>query len=435
MTRKKSQQLLDDQEIVAGNGLLHRRLFLAGGAALAGALAGYAPSDLAEAAEGLPVEPWMRIPTEVGLSPYGSPSRFEKDVIRGGMNVNPGNPKGLGSIRAPLHRLNGIITPNGLHFVRLHSGVPDIDPDKHKLLIHGLVDRPLIFTLDTLAKYPMESRIYFLECGGNSQTLYQRKPIQAGVTRIHGQVCCSDWTGVRLSTLLEETGIKPNAKWIVAEGADAAGMARSVPLSKIMDDAFIALYQNGERLRPENGYPMRLFLPGYQGNAQVKYVRRIKVNDGPTHTRDETSRYSIARHDGTTLQFFLVMEAKSVITQPAPELKLQGPGYYKISGLAWSGRGRGIVRKVEVSADGGKSWAEAAIKSQVLPKALVRFEMPWRWDGRPAVLQSRCTDDTGYVQWTREAMIKERGHTGNYHTNCITSWAVNEQGEVRHVYA
>jgi sulfane dehydrogenase subunit SoxC len=344
-------------------------------------------------------------------------------------------PPGLGSIRTPLHRLDGTITPNGLHFVRLHSGVPDIDPDKHRLLIHGLVDRPLIFTLDTLAKYPMESRIYFLECGGNSQTLYQRKPIQAGVQRIHGQICTSDWTGVRLSTLLDETGVKPNAKWIVAEGADASGMARSVPLSKIMDDAFVALYQNGERLRPENGYPMRLFLPGYQGNAQVKYLRRIKVTEGPTHTRDETSRYSIARHDGTTLQFFLVMEAKSVITQPAPELKLQGPGYYKISGLAWSGRGRGIVRKVEVSADGGKSWAEAAIQSQILPKATVRFHMPWRWDGAPAILQSRCTDDTGYVQWTRDAMIAERGHTGNYHTNCITSWAVNEKGEVNHVYA
>jgi sulfane dehydrogenase subunit SoxC len=180
---------------------------------------------------------------------------------------------------------------------------------------------------------------------------------------------------------------------------------------------------------------MRLFLPGYQGNAQVKYVRRIKVTEGPTHTRDETSRYSIARHDGTTLQFFLVMEAKSVITQPAPELKMRGPGYYKISGLAWSGKGRGIVRKVEVSADGGKSWAEAAIKSQILPKAVVRFEMPWRWDGSPAILQSRCTDDTGYVQWTREAMIKERGYTGNYHTNCITSWGVNEKGEVSNVYA
>ena len=432
MARKTPQQLLDEQEVVAGNGLLHRRVFLKGGAALA--LSGYALSGHADAAP-LPVEPWMRYPTTEGFARYGSPSRFEKHVVREGMQQQANAPPGLGSIRTPLHHLNGTITPNGLHFVRLHSGVPDIDPDKHKLLIHGLVERPLIFTLDALACYPMESRIYFLECGGNSQTLYQKDPIKAGVTRIHGQVCCSDWTGVRVSTLLEETGVKPNAKWIVAEGADAAGMARSVPLSKIMDDALIALYQNGERLRPENGYPMRLLLPGYQGNAQVKYLRRIKVTEGPTHTRDETSRYSIARPDGTTLQFFLVLEAKSVITQPAPELKLQGPGLYKITGLAWSGRGRGIVRKVEVSADGGKSWAEAAIQSQVLPKALARFQMLWRWDGRPAILQSRATDDTGYVQWTRDAMIAERGLTGNYHSNCISSWAVNEKGEVSHVYA
>jgi sulfane dehydrogenase subunit SoxC len=409
-------------------------MLLTGGAAMAAAVTGYALSDTAEAAP-LPVEPWMKTPTGEGLTPYGQPSRFESKVVRAGANRQANAPPGLGSIRTPLHMLNGTVTPNGLHFVRLHSGVPDIDPDKHKLLIHGLVDRPLIFTLDALAKYPMESRIYFLECGGNSQTLYQREPIKAGVTRIHGQICSSDWTGVRVSTLLEECGVKPNGKWIVAEGADASGMARSVPMSKIMDDALIALYQNGERLRPENGYPMRLFLPGYQGNTNVKYLRRIKVTEGPTHTRDETSRYSILRADGKTVQFTLVMEAKSVITHPAPEHKLQGSGLYMIRGLAWSGRGRGIVRKVEVSADGGKSWAEAAFQSQVLPKALVRFQLPWRWDGQPAVLQSRCTDDTGYVQWTRQAMIAERGLTGNYMPNCITSWAVNPNGELSHVYA
>jgi len=219
MARKTSRPLLDEQELVAGNGLLHRRVFLKGGAALA--LSGYALSGHADAAP-LPVEPWMRYPTTEGFARYGSPSHFEKHVMREGIQQQANAPTGLGSIRTPLHHLNGTITPNGLHFVRLHSGVPDIDPDKHKLLIHGLVDRPLIFTLDTLAKYPMESRIYFLECGGNSQTLYQRKPIQAGVQRIHGQICCSDWTGVRLSTLLEEAGVKPNAKWIVAEQGDAS---------------------------------------------------------------------------------------------------------------------------------------------------------------------------------------------------------------------
>ena len=241
MQDQRTQRWLDEQEIVAGNGLLHRRGFLTGGAALGTALSGYGLSS-ADAAP-LPVEPWMQYPTSNGFDRYGQPSKYESKVVRSGIEGNPATSQpGLGSIRTPLHMLNGTITPNGLHFVRLHSGVPDIDPDKHKLLIHGLVERPLIFTLDTLARYPMESRIYFLECGGNSQTLYQRKPIQAGVQRIHGQICCSDWTGVRLSTLLEETGVKPNAKWIVAEGADASGMARSVPLSKVMDDALVALY-------------------------------------------------------------------------------------------------------------------------------------------------------------------------------------------------
>jgi len=434
MDSKTPKQWLDDQEIVAGNGLLHRRGFLAGGAALATALSGYALSDPAEAAP-LPVEPWMTTPTSTGFELYGQPSRYESKVVRGGINQQPGAPPGIGSIRTPLHLLNGTITPNGLHHVRLHSGVPDIDPDKHKLLIHGLVERPLIFTLDALAKYPMESHNYFIECGGNSSTNYAKDPIKAGVTRIHGQVSCAEWTGVRLSSLLDEAGVKAGAKWIVAEGADASGMARSVPLSKIMDDALIALYQNGERIRPANGYPVRLLLPGYQGNTNVKFLRRIKVTEGPTNTRDETSRYSMPNANGQTLQFYLQFDAKSVITQPAPELKLDGPGLYKISGLAWSGRGRGLIKKVEVSADGGKSWAEAMIQSQALPKALARFEMLWRWDGRPAVLQSRATDDTGYMQWTRAGMIAQRGPGAGYMANAISSWAVSEKGEVSNVFA
>ena len=319
------------------------------------ALSAYALRDTAQAAP-LPVEPWMTEPTAAGLEPYGQPSKYQSKVVRGGRNEPAGAPSpGTGSIRTPLHLLNGTITPNGLHHVRLHSGVPDIDPDKHRFLIHGLVERPLIYTLDALAKYPTESHPYFLECTGNSIELYAKEPVQAGVERLHGQISCAEWTGVRVATLLEEAGIKPDAKWILAEGADAAGMARSVPLSKIMDDALIAFYQNGERLRPSNGYPMRLLLPGYQGTANIKYLRRIKVTKGPTNTRDETARYATTGPDGKTLQFYLQFDAKSVITQPAPELTLQGPGLYKISGLAWSGRGRGMIDKVEVSADGGKT--------------------------------------------------------------------------------
>jgi sulfane dehydrogenase subunit SoxC len=432
--RLRRTPLLGDLEFVAGNGLLHRRLFLTGGAALAATMSSYGLRDTAFA-DPIPVEPWMKVPTAEGFAPYGQPSKYESGVVRGETAQPPNSPPGIGNQRSPIHLLNGTITPNGLHFVRLHSGMPDIDPDKHKLLLHGLVERPLIFTVETLARYPMESRLYFIECAGNGAPLYAKEPLQAGVQRIQGQISCADWTGVRVSTLLEEAGVKTNAKWILAEGADAAGMSRSVPLSKIMDDALIALYQNGERLRPENGYPMRLLLPGYQGNTNVKYLRRIKLTEEPMMTRDETSRYSMTRPDGKTVQFYLVFDAKSVITQPAPELKLQGPGFYKITGLAWTGRGNGRIKKVEVSADGGKSWAEAMIQSQILPKALVRFQMPWRWDGRPAILQSRATDETGYVQWTRDAMIAERGSTGNFHSNAITSWGVNEKGEINHVFA
>ena len=432
--RSKRSQGLGDVELVAGNGLIHRRVLLTGGAAFAAAMTGYIPRDTAFA-DALEVEPWMKFPTGDGFSAYGQPSKYESEVARGELAAPPTQPPGIGNLRAPIHLLNGIITPNGLHFVRLHSGMPDIDPDKHKFLIHGLVERPLVFTVEALTRYPMESRIYFIECAGNGAPLYAKQPLQAGVQRIQGQISCADWTGVRVSTLLEETGIKPSAKWVLAEGGDAAGMSRSVPLSKILDDAMVALYQNGERLRPENGYPMRLLLPGYQGNTSVKYLRRIKLVEGPMMTRDETSRYSMTRPDGKTVQFFLQFDAKSVITQPAPELKLQGPGFYKITGLAWTGRGNGRIKKVEVSADGGKSWAEAVIQSQILPKAVVRFQMPWRWDGRPAILQSRATDETGYVQWTRDEMIAERGSTGNFHSNAITSWGINGKGEINHVFA
>jgi len=422
-------------ELAAGNGLLHRRALLAGGAGIAAALTGYVLREPAQAAP-LGVEPWMREPTGIGLEPYGAPSRYESAVVRGGHNETAGNPSpGTGSVRTPLHLLNGTITPNGLHHVRLHSGVPDIDPDRHRLLIHGLVERPLVYTLDALGKYPMESHLYFLECTGNSIELYAKEPLKAGVERLHGQISCAEWTGVRVATLLEEAGVKAEARWILAEGADAAGLARSIPLTKIADDALIALYQNGERLRPSNGYPMRLLLPGYQGTANIKYLRRLKLIKTPAQTRDETARYAIPGPDGITTEFYLQFDAKSVITQPAPELALRGPGLYKISGLAWSGRGRGIIKKVEISADAGRSWAEAMITSPVMPKALVRFEMLWRWGGQPVVLQSRATDETGYTQWTRDQMLAARGPAGNYMTNCIISWAVNEKGELSNVYA
>lgn len=419
----------DMPDAVAANGLLDRRIFLRGGAVL-GSLMGYALADDARA-DPLPILPWMQ---KAGAQPkpYDTPSRFEAEVIRRGDAPFPAFPE-IGTVRTPLYALTGTLTPGGLHYTRMHTGIPDIDPAQHRLLIHGLVKRPLVFTVESLLRYPIESRIHFLECGGNSELIYDEKPANVGVQRLHGQVSCSEWGGIPLSILMDEAGVDPKGKWILAEGADSSGMTRSVPMDKIMDDAILALYQNGERLMPSNGYPMRLFLPGFEGNMNVKFLRRIKVLEGPTQSRDETSRYSMMRPGGISTQFDKVMEAKSVITQPAPELRMPGPGLYQISGIAWSGYGK--VAKVEVSADGGKSWAEADLQKPVRTLALTRFRMPWHWDGSPALLQSRVTDNTGYVQPTREAMIALRGPWANYHGNCITTWAVSPSGEVKHAYA
>jgi sulfane dehydrogenase subunit SoxC len=409
-------------EPVAGNGLLDRRMFLAGGAALA--------AGTTAQAEPLAVEPWSKVPG-AGFTAYGAPSRFEAKVGRVFASA-PGT-TGTGAARTPLHLLDGMITPNGLHFERSHSGIPDIDPDTHRLLIHGMVRRPLVFTLEALARYPMESRITFLECAGNGQLLNAKEPAQANVQALQGLVSCAEWTGVRLAALLQEAGVDPKGSWILAEGADAAGMSRSVPLAKAMDDALIALYQNGERVRPSNGFPMRLLLPGFEGNMNVKWLRRIKVTDGPTMTKDETSKYTILERDGKALQFVFPMEAKSLITRPSPGLTMKEAGLYEISGLAWSGYGK--VAKVEVSADGGKSWAEAALQAPVMSRALTRFRMPWRWDGGAAVLQSRATDETGYVQPTRSEFLARRGPSGTYHFNGIMSWSVAPGGELKHAYA
>ena len=419
---------MPDDQPVAANGLLDRRLFLQGGAGTALALSGISSS--AADGEELRVEPWMKLPGSPFVG-YGQPSRFEDKVVL--VAANPPNAPGTGAARTPLHRLNGTITPNGLHFERSHSGIPDIDPDAHRFLIHGLIKRPLVFTLETLSRYPVESRIAFIECGGNGNQLYQKDAAPLNVQALHGLVSCAEWTGVPLSTLLDEAGVDPAAKWILAEGADAAGMSRSVPLAKAMDDALIALYQNGERIRPSNGYPMRLLLPGYEGNMQVKWLRRIKLTEGPTMTKDETSKYTILSPDGKALQFVFPIEAKSVITQPSPGLTMKEPGLYEISGLAWSGYGK--IAGVDVSADGGKTWAPAALEQPVLSKALTRFRIPWRWQGGPAVLQSRASDDTGYVQPTRAQLIARRGDKTIYHFNGITSWGVAESGEIMHVYA
>jgi sulfane dehydrogenase subunit SoxC len=419
-----------EQDAAAGNGLLDRRLFLSGSAGAALVIGGIAPN--AAGSEPLRVEPWMKVPGSPFIG-YGQPSRFEDKVVRA--IPAPPNPatQGVGPARTPLHLLDGMITPSGLHFERSHSGTPDIDPDRHRLVIHGLVRRPLVFTLEALSRYPMQSRIAFIECGGNSAALNAPQAQPLGMAAIHGLLGCSEWTGVRLSTLLDEAGVEPSARWLIAEGADSAAVSRSIPLAKAMDDALVCLYQNGERVRPSNGYPVRLLLPGFEGIMNVKWLRRIKLVNEPAMTKDETSKYTILLKDEKAWQFVLPMEVKSIITRPAPGLMLKGPGFYQISGLAWSGNGS--IRQVDVSADGGRSWAPAALQDPILPKAPVRFRVAWQWNGGPAILQSRATDDTGMVQPTRAQFAAERGLRGVYHYNAIASWRIDEKGEATNVYA
>ena len=415
---------LDSLEQAAGNGLLHRRLFLQGGAA---ALAGATLLTARAAPPDVPAS--MKTPG-APMRGYGERSPHEAQVQRV-VNTTPGT-TGTGGSRTPLESLEGIITPSSLHFERHHSGVPDIDPAQHQVLIHGLVERPLIFSMDALARYPLVSRIQFLECSGNSGGNNNAEPPQQTAGGIHGLVSCSDWAGVPLAVLLDEAGVKPEGKWLLAEGADAASMSRSVPMAKAMDDAILALYQNGEHLRPEQGYPVRLFLPGYEGNMNVKWLRRIKVTAEPTMTKDETSKYSDLQPNGRAKLFTFPMEVKSVITSPSGMQTMRGPGWYQISGVAWSGFGR--IRRVEISADGGKTFAQAALDGPALPLALTRFRMPWRWDGGPSVLMSRAVDETGAVQPTRAALIGTRGTAYRYHYNAIQSWSVAQAGAVSNVY-
>jgi sulfane dehydrogenase subunit SoxC len=439
MPSKRSIRRWQDLEVAAGNGLLDRRAFLAGGGAFAAAMTGYALSDSA-AAQQLADDVWS---TKAGtpIPAYGVPSQFEKDVTR--TLTNPRGEPRTQHARTPHHLINGTFTPNGLHFVISHSGAPEIDPQKHRLVIHGLVKRPLVFTLDALSRYPLTSRMTFVECGGNSASFFSNEPLQANVQALHGLVSCAEWTGVMLSTLLEETGIDPKAKWLIAEGADSLALSRSVPMTKALDDAMIALYQNGERLMPGNGYPMRLVLPGWEGNMNVKWLRRLKLTESPAMSYYEARTYAPILPNGKAYQFYFLQEVKSFITHPSPGLKLQGPGFYEVSGVAYSATGR--IAKVMVTADGGKTWGEAALQEPVHAKAFTRFRVPWRWDGAPAVLQSRAWDEAGNAQPTRAQIIAQRGQTKtpvtnptafvSQHYNGPSSWGIERSGEVKNVYA
>jgi sulfane dehydrogenase subunit SoxC len=392
-----------------------RRIFLATGAASLGALATHSTD----------------IPQELGAPPrpYGERSSYETSTRFVRESVTPGT----GASRTPLQDLYGIITPSALHFERHHAGVPQIDPRQHELLIHGLVERPLVFTLKDLRRFPSVSRIRFIECAGNTGSDHAGKP-GSDPQRSHGLVSCSEWTGVPLKTLLAEAGVKPKASWLVAEGADASRLARSLPLAKALDDVLVVYGQNGEALRPEQGYLLRLLVPGWEGNVNIKWLGRIQLVDQPYMTRDEAASYTDFMPDGKARAFTFVMEAKSVITRPAGGQHLDGPGIYEITGMAWSGRG--TISRVEVSTDEGHNWRDAELNDPVLPKAVTRFSLPWQWDGGATSLQSRCTDDTGYTQPTREELIAVRGlHPGPdgfNHYNGIKTWYVHRDGNVSH---
>jgi sulfane dehydrogenase subunit SoxC len=286
----------------------------------------------------------------------------------------------------------------------------------------------MIFTMDDLTRFPSVSRIHFIECSGNSSPNWGEPKPELAAQDTHGLLSCAEWTGVPLPTILSEAGLKPEAKWLLAEGGDAAAMTRSIPIEKALDDALLAYAQNGERLRPEQGYPLRLLLPGYEGNVNIKWLRRIKVGTAPFQTREETSKYTMVMPDKTIRQFNFVMEAKSVITYPSGGQKLGPPGFYEISGVAWSGAGK--IARVEVSLDGGAGWRDAALQEPILPKCLTRFRFPWRWDGGPASLCSRATDETGVTQPSRETLLEQRDVRSYYHNNAIQTWRVAAGGAV-----
>ena len=394
-----------------------RRWFLRVSAAWGAAIAACTSRD-----SGPPAEPRA---LGAPVSGYGARARFENASRF--FNQNTKVPLEEAASRTPLHETYGILTPSSLHFERHHAGVPELDPAQHTLTIHGLVDRRLVFTVAELKQLPSISRIYFLECSGNSSSEW-RGSGEASVQRAHGLTSCSEWTGVSLALLLKECGLQPAGSWILAEGADPCRMARSIPMAKALADVLVAYGQNGEPLRPEQGYPLRLLVPGWEGNVNIKWLRRVKVLDRPAMTREETSKYTDLLADGTARQFTFDMEAKSLITRPSAGDTLPGPGLYEMTGLAWSGRG--AITKVEITVDGGQRWTTAVLQTPVLPRAHTRFRWSWQWDGRESLLASRCTDETGYVQPSLPELVAVRGVNSNYHNNAIQIWKVASDGKI-----
>lgn len=407
-----------------------RRAFLRGAAA-----AGVAVAGTKAAAEGeaqiLNKQPWNQaLGAGVDESPYGMPSKFEAGVVR--KNVPWLTAESISSINfTPIHELDGIITPNGLCFERHHGGAAEIDPAEHRIMINGLVDRELVFTMEDLMRFPRENHVYFLECAANSGMEWRGAQLN-GCQFTHGMIHNVMYTGVPLRLLLEEAGVKTEGKWLLAEGADASGMTRSIPMEKALDDCLVAFKMNGEALRTEQGYPVRLVVPGWEGNMWIKWLRRLEVGDQPWHHREETSKYTDLLGDGQARRFTWEMDAKSVITSPSPQKPItHGKGPLVITGLAWSGRG--TIPRVDITIDGGVNWMQARMDGPSLDKSMHRFYYEIDWDGAPLLLQSRAHDSTGYVQPTKDQLRSVRGLNSIYHNNGIQTWAVNSDGVAENV--
>ena len=425
-SRTKVPPAIRDAAAAPADESISRRDLIAGAAgALGVAVAAGIPLVAGgQAANARPVAPVVPVdPTKLQgapTSPVGSRSFFYKPSR---------TPVGetVGNSLTPLQDLSGTITPADLHFERHHAGIPLIDPAKHTLLIHGLVDTPLMLTVDEVKRFPQVTRTHFIECSGNGRNAYRNPKPDLTPQKVAGLVSNTEWTGVPLKILLDESGAQPAATWFLAEGGDACVMTRSIPMAKAMDDAIVVWAQNGEPLRPEQGFPLRLLLPGWEGNTSVKWLRRLELGTRPWATRWETSKYTDPLPDGTARQFSFDMDAKSVITAPAyPQVLAKG--WWSVTGLAWTGRGK--ITRVEVSTDDGRSWTDAELTATTSVKAPVRFTHHWEWNGEEAVLLSRATDETGYVQPTRKELLKVRGIGTDFHFNPIVGWKVAVDGTV-----
>ncbi|WP_298435295.1 sulfite dehydrogenase [uncultured Jannaschia sp.] len=399
----------------------------AGGAAAATGFAARAEGDPAITE----LQPWMQFNGDgVDARPYGMPSPFEAHVKRRNVEWLTADP--VSSVNfTPLHEMEGIITPNGLCFERHHAGVAEVDPAEHRLMINGLVDREMVFTMADLARFPRHNRVHFLECAANSGMEWRGAQLN-GCQFTHGMIHNVMYTGVMLRDVLAAAGVQPAGTWLLPEGADASGMTRSIPMEKALDDCMIATHMNGERLRPEQGYPVRLVVPGWEGNMWVKWLRRIEVGDQPWHHREETSKYTDLLADGDARRFTWAMDAKSVITNPSPQAPItHGPGPTVLTGVAWSGHG--TIPRVDVTLDGGINWHAARMDGPSLDKSMHRFYYEFDWDGSPLLLQSRAQDSTGYVQPTKDELRSVRGKNSIYHNNGIQTWAVDASGEAENV--